>query len=228
MEIDWQFLISDEFRLGILAGLRVTVVISIYSIVGASLIGVTVGLFQVSGFRVLRQFGLAYVTFFRNIPLLVQLFFWYFGLPALFPPPDYPFIYSHGYEGTVAILTIATVMGAFSAEVVRAGIESIPIGQIESALATGLTRRQSFISIVFPQLGPVILPGMSNEMLNVMKSTSLAMTIGLTELTWQAQELEAVTFRGFEAMTAVTVVYLTISLVINQIFRYLEYLGRRK
>ena len=168
------------------------------------------------------------MTFFRNVPLLVQLFFFYFGLPLLFPPREFPLLYTGDYEVTVAILAISLAWGAFVAEVVRSGIEAIPFGQLEAALASGLSKGQAFRHIVLPQLGPIILPGMSNEMINIVKSTSLAMTIGVNELIWQAQQIEAETFRGFEAMTAVTVVYLVLSLSIFRIFWILERVTRIK
>lgn len=228
MDIDWQFLLSAQVVDAVLLGLRTTLYVSFYSAIGAIFLGVVAGLFQTSGRIWLIRFGKAYVTFFRNVPLLVLLFFFYFGLPLLFPPREFPILYTGGYEVTVAILAISVAWGAFVAEVVRSGIEAIPFGQLEAALASGLSKGQAFRHIVFPQLGPIILPGMSNEMVNIVKSTSLAMTIGVNELIWQAQQIEAETFRGFEAMTAVTVVYLVLSLSIFGIFWFLERVTRIK
>ena len=226
MDIDWAFLFSPAILDALLHGLGVTVVVSAYSAVGAIVIGFVIALFQVSVHRPLKSIGQLYVNFFRNIPLLVQLFFWYFGLPELLPPREFPLLYGGRYEITVATLTLSLAWGAFVAEVVRAGIEAVPFGQVEAAMASGLSRPQVFRRIVMPQLGPVILPGLSNELINIVKSTSLAMTVGVSELTWQAQQIESETFRGFEAMTAVTVIYLALSLTVAGGVRVLERLLR--
>ena len=143
-------------------------------------------------------------------------------------PIEFPWFYTGNYEATITVIAISLVLGAFTAEVVRGGIEAIPFGQVEAALATGLSPAQAFRHVIVPQLGPIILPGLASEVLNVMKSTALAMTIGLTDLTFRAQAIEAEYFKGFEAMTAATFAYLAISLVIFQIFRTLEFLTRRK
>lgn len=226
MQIDWDFLFSPAVLDALLHGLGVTVVVSLYSAMGALIVGLVVAILQVSGHGPLKAVGTLYINFFRNIPLLVQLFFWYFGLPELLPPKDFPLLYGGRFEVTVAILTLSLAWGAFVAEVVRAGIEAIPFGQIEAALASGLSRPQVFRRIVFPQLGPIVLPGIGNELINIVKSTSLAMTIGVSELTWQAQQIESVTFRGFEAMTAVTVIYLALSLSVSGLVRGVERLVR--
>jgi polar amino acid transport system permease protein len=194
----------------------------------AGLIGMVVALMQVSGQRWLMRGGQAFVTLFRNIPLLIQLFFWYFGISMLFPRSAYPFIYTSNYEITIAVLTISLVSGAFIAEVLRSGIEAVPSHQMEAALATGLTRGQGFYHVVVPQLWPIAIPGLANEAINVVKNSAFAMTIGVTELIWQAQQIEANTFRGFEAMTIVTIVYLTVNGVIFVTFRALEHLVRAR
>lgn len=226
MTFDWQFLLSATTWDALLAGLRTTVLISIYAAIGATLVGIVVGLARTSGWRWLARAGEGYVVFFRNIPLLVQLFFWYFGLPTLFPTAQFPFLYEGRFEVTVAVLALSLAWGAFVGELVRAGIESISFGQVDAARSTGLSTIQTFRHVIIPQLWPVILPGLSSEMINVVKSTSLAMTIGVSELTWQAQQLESQTFRGFEAMTLITVTYLLLSLSIAGIGRIAERLVR--
>jgi polar amino acid transport system permease protein len=223
MDIDWEFLLSERVLSAVFNGLKVTALVSFYGSVGACLIGAVLGLIQISPTLWIRRLGEAYVTFFRNIPLLVQLFFWYFSLPLLLPPKEYPILYAGQYELNVAALTIALVLGAFVAEVVRSGIEAVSFGQWEAGLATGLNRFQVFRYVISPQLGPIVLPGLANEMLNVVKSSAFAMTIGLPELTWQAQAIEAETFKGFEAMTVVTITYLIVSVLILLLFRAAEY-----
>jgi polar amino acid transport system permease protein len=225
---DWSFVLSDRVVESIVDGFRLTTVIVVGAGLCAGVVGGGVALLQVSTYPSAQRIGQAYVAFFRNTPLLILLFFLYFGMPVLLPPARFPFIYANRYEITVAIIAVSLVSAAFIAEVIRGGIQTIAVGQLESALATGLTRRQAFQYVVFPQLGPTILPGLSNEAINIVKNSSYSMTIGVTELIWQAQQIEADTFRGFEAMTAVTIVYLLINGSIFLAFRGLEHIFRAK
>lgn len=194
--------------------------------VSAFVIGMVVALCQASGQTWLVRVGRSYVTLFRNTPLLVQLFFWYFGIAMMLPRASYPFIYAGSYEIKIAVLAVALVSGAFIGEVLRAGIEAVPASQREAAMAIGLTRRQGFRYVLLPQLWPIALPGLANETINVVKNSAFTMTIGVTELIWQAQQIEADTFHGFEAMTVVTFTYLAINGTIFLCFRFLERLLR--
>jgi ABC-type amino acid transport system permease subunit len=115
-------------------------------------------------------------------------------------------------------------------EGIRGGIEALSVGQLEAAYSTGLSKRQAFQSIVAPQIGPICLPGFTSETINVVKDTTLSMTIGLADLMSKAQQMESDTFRGFEIMTAVTAIYFLISLaiaggseIIERGFKHLPY-----
>ncbi|HLW58565.1 MAG TPA: amino acid ABC transporter permease [bacterium] len=222
MPIDWEFIISKGVLQQIAAGLWLTVIMSISCCVGALLFGALGALLQLSTSKWLRSIGQSYVTIFRNIPLLVVLFFFYFGVPTLAQPRQLPILYSGSYETNIAILVISLVSGAYMAEVIRAGIEAVPGGQIEAALASGINKRQTFQHIIVPQLAPIILPGMASEVINVTKSTAFSMAIGVKELTSQGQQIESATFKGFEAMTAVTLTYLVLNGAIFAIMTALE------
>jgi|SoiMethySBSTD1v2_1073268.scaffolds.fasta_scaffold00967_15 His/Glu/Gln/Arg/opine family amino acid ABC transporter permease subunit len=226
--IDWSFIVSARVLDALAQGLKVTLTVVLVAGLLAILIGSAVALLQVSSHRAAQRAGRIYVALFRNIPLLILLFFFYFGLPTLLPRSHYPLVYSDHYEIQIAIIAVTLVSAAFIAEVIRGGIETIVVGQLESALATGLSRRQGLQYVVLPQLGPTVLPGLSNEAINIVKNSSFAMTIGVTELIWQAQQIEADTFRGFEAMTAVTLVFLLLNGTIFVTFRVLEYALRAK
>jgi His/Glu/Gln/Arg/opine family amino acid ABC transporter permease subunit len=228
VEIDWQFVVSATVRQAILQGLRTTLVISLLSGIGALVLGTVAALLQISRTAWARSLGQAYVTVFRNVPLLVVLFFFYFGAPTLVGPQDLPLLYSGSFETHIAILVIALVSGAYMGEVIRAGLDAVPIGQSEAATTSGLTRLQTFRHIIVPQLGPIILPGMTNEAINLMKSTAYTMAIGVGELTLVGQQIEASTFKGFEAMTAVTLVYLSLSVLIFLSLAALERMVARK
>lgn len=222
MDMDWNVLFTTRALADLTYGFKITLLASVLSWTGAFLIGGVAALLRVSGQPLLMHVGIAWVNFFRNVPLLVQLLFWYFGLPTIVAPADFPALFAHNYELKITVLAISLYAGAYMAEVIRAGIEAVPYGQLEAAFSTGLSRRQTFHSIVMPQIGPVSLPGLTSETINVIKDTSLSMTIGLADLMSKAQQLESDTFRGFEIMTAVTVVYFTISLVIMGVGQALE------
>jgi polar amino acid transport system permease protein len=220
--IDWSFFISPRILDAVGDGAKLTMTITVFASAIAFVLGVAVALSSRSMHRLARRAAAVYVTFFRNVPLLVVLFFFYFGLPGLLPRRDFPFLYRNDYELTVAVIAVALVSAAFLAEVLRAGIEAVPAGQTEAAEALGLRRTQGFRLVVWPQLLPIILPGLCNEAINVVKNSTYAMTIGVTELIWQAQQIEAETFKGFEAMTSVTFAFLVLNGCIFAAFGGLE------
>lgn len=142
----------------------------------------------------------AYVEFFRNIPPIVQFFFWSFavGLDVFL----------------AAFIALSVSSSAYIAEIIRAGIASIPKTQTEAARSSGMSGLQTILHVILPQALIRIIPPLSIEFINIIKNSSVAMTIGLAELTFQTQEIEARTFRGFEAATAVTVLYVLLASVV--------------
>jgi polar amino acid transport system permease protein len=220
--IDWGFFASSRMLDAIGDGAKFTIILTALALVTTLALAVLVALAARNPHRLARAIAAGYVTFFRNVPLLVVLFFFYFGTPELLPRRNFPFLYNSNYEVIVAIVAIALVSAAFSAEVLRAGIEAVPAGQTEAAQALGLRGGQAFHLIVWPQLLPIVLPGLCNEAINVVKNSTYAMTIGVTELIWQGQQIEAETFKGFESMTAVTLAFLLINGCIFAAFAGLE------
>ena len=222
MLIDWAFLVGPRMGAAVIDGLALTMKVTLLSACAATLLGTALAVARVAGGRSARAVAVGYVAFFRNTPLLVILFFLYFGLPGLFPRRSFPFLYGPHYEVAIAVAAVSVVSAAFIAEVLRSGIESIPLGQFEAATSTGLKRTKTFRHVVFPQLAPIVLPSLSNEAINIVKNSTYGMTIGLMELIWHAQQIEAETFKGFEAMTAVTMAFLVINGSIFALFRGLE------
>ena len=142
----------------------------------------------------------AYVEVFRNVPLVVQMFFWFFaaGLGS-FP---------------AALIGLVCYSAAYVGEVVRAGIQATPRGVRDAALSLGLSMPQTMGRVVLPYALTITVPPLTNEALNVLKNSSVAMTVAVTELTFQTQTINAYTFRGFEAATAVTAGYLAMSMLL--------------
>ncbi len=220
-KFDWSVLFVENQTYGLhlglelLKGLALTVKISIVSAAVALALGTAAGLARLSHFRPLRLAASFYVEFFRNTPLLVQLFFWYFALPKLVSDPVREWLFSLHYEFWVAVMGLAVYTGAFMAEVIRAGLQSIQKGLLEAAYSSGLTYFQVLTRIILPLAFQAIIPPLGSEFLNNMKNSSLAMVVGVADLTWQSQQIESLTFRGFEATTAATVLYLSLSLSIS-------------
>jgi glutamate/aspartate transport system permease protein len=187
-------------------------------------VGVTVGVLRTLPSRAARAFGTAYVETFRNVPLLLQLFVWYFVVPELLPATlgnwvkrDLP-----RPEFWTAVIGLGLFTAARVAEQVRAGIEAVGRGQSMAAAASGLTVGQSYRYILLPIAGRHILPPLTSEFLNVVKNSSLALTIGLLELTGQSRQIESTTFHGIEAFTAATLIYVALTLTVIAVMRIVE------
>src|SRR6202011_3177842 len=191
----------------------------------ALVVGTAVGVARTLPAAVLPRLGRVYVETFRNIPLLVQMFFWYFVLPELLPvrigmaikqmdPPWGSFV--------PALICLGLFTAARIAEQVRAGLQALPRGQIQGASALGFSRASMYRLILLPQAFRIILPTLTNEVMTIFKNTSVALTIGLVELTAAAREINENTFRTFEAFGVVTMAYLAIALIPWQMMRRIE------
>lgn len=218
-DFNWSVLYSEtEYgNMGelLLNGLGLTISISLYSAVIALVLGTLFGLARLSQFKPVYGFATAYVEFFRNTPLLVQLFFWNFALPAALPEQLKMALFSMNFEFWVATLGLGIYTSSFMAEIIRAGIQSVPKGLLEASYSSGMTYNQSLRKIILPLAFREIMPPLGSEFLNNMKNSSLAMTVGVAEVCWSAQEVEALTYSGFEATAAATGIYLILSLLIS-------------
>ncbi len=207
----------------LLSGLRLTIETALFAWVIALLFGSIVGVLRTLPSKLASGLGFAYVEFFRNMPLLVQLFLWFFVLPELLPHaaglclkqlPNAPFY--------TASIGIGLFMSARVAEQLRAGIGSLPRGQKMAATALGLTTAQAYRYVLLPLAFRIILPPLTSEFLNTIKNTAVAITIGLLELTGEARSMQEFSFQVFEAFTGATVLYLAINIVVVTFMRWLE------
>ena len=188
-------------------------------------LGAIIGTLRTTPLKWVVRLGNAYVELFRNIPLLVQMFLWYFVLPELLPralgeslkqmaPPWGSF--------WPAVLCLGFYTSARVAEQTRAGIQSLPGGQRMAATALGLTMPQAYRFVLLPQAFRIMLPPLTSEFMNIIKNTSVALTISLVELTARAQAMREFTFQTFEAYTAATIIYVMVTLVVVFGMRWLE------
>jgi glutamate/aspartate transport system permease protein len=189
----------------------------------ALLFGSIVGVVRTTPHVWLVRLGNAYVEFFRNIPLLVQMFLWYFVLPELVPEPVGTWLKQMPNASFyTAVVALGFYTSARVAEQVRAGILSLSQGQRLAARALGLTLPQSYGYVLLPMAYRIILPPLTSEFLNVIKNSAVALTIGLMELTARARAMQEFSFQVFEAFTAATVIYIGINIVVTFAMRALE------
>lgn len=214
-EFDWSVLITYKHLL--VDGFLMTLKLSIIGIVLAFIVGSIMGLLRINKNFFVAIFASYYIEFFRNIPLIVQIFFIYFTFDIL---EIFPFLETVGNKLNIenhngffsALFALIFYTSAYIAEILRGGIQSLPKGQMEASKTLGMTSIQSLYYIILPQAMKIVCGPITSQFINLIKNSSLAMTIGVAELTFQTQEINALTFRGFEAATAVTLLYLFLTL----------------
>ncbi|UCD48458.1 MAG: amino acid ABC transporter permease [Deltaproteobacteria bacterium] len=214
-KFDWAVVLSGKYFDWLVSGVKVTIQLSAVSIALAFLLGLIIAVMRMSRVRPVRWFAHGYLEFFRNTPLLVQIFFWYFGSYKVLPEAANDWLVSTNFEFASAVIALTIYTSAFIAEDIRSGVLSIPKEQMEAARSSGFSYIRSMRYIILPQAVRITVPPLISQFLNLVKNSSLAMTIGVAELTYQARQVESYTFKGFEAFTAATAVYLAMSILIT-------------
>ncbi|WP_025681042.1 amino acid ABC transporter permease [Paenibacillus massiliensis] len=212
MNFSWQ-VIGDALPI-LLQGTLITLKIVVISLICAFIIGLISGLMSVSTNKVLRFISSVYVDLIRGTPLLVQVFFIYFGLPV--------FLDMRIPAETAGIIAISLNAGAYISEIFRAGIVSISKGQSEAARSLGLNKFQTMRLVILPQATRRMVPAFVNQLIVTIKDTSLLSAIGITELTQSGEIIISTNFRAFEIWGTVGVFYLIIIYILSRISRVLE------
>jgi polar amino acid transport system permease protein len=223
-QFHWSTVLTGKYMEWLVSGLEVTLQLSALSIVLSFFLGLVVAVMRMSHARPARYAAHAYLEFFRNTPLLIQIFFWYFGSYEILPQAVNDWLVSVNFEFAAAVIALSIYTSAFIAEDIRSGVLSIPREQMEAARSAGFSYIQSMRYIILPQAVRITIPPLINQFLNLAKNSSLAMTIGVAELTYQARQVESYTFRGFEAFSAATIIYVVFSLAITLL---VTFYGRR-
>jgi glutamate/aspartate transport system permease protein len=186
-------------------------------------LGFVVGTLRTLPNRKALLLGNAYVELFRNIPLLVQMFLWYFVVPELLPAaigdwlkslPDASFV--------TAVLSLGFYTSSRVAVQVTSGIQALPRGQRMAGLALGLTLPQTYRLVLLPMAFRIVIPPLTNEFINIVKNSAVALTIGLVELTARTRSMQEFSFQVFEAFTMATVLYLAVNAAIAMLMRFIE------
>ena len=209
----------------LLEGLKWTVTLSLSAWVIALIIGSIIGVLRTVPNRWLGLLAATYVEVFRNVPLLVQLFIWYFVLPELLPRgmgDAFKQMNPLAQQFVSALICLGFFTAARVAEQVRSGINSLPRGQKNAGLAMGFTLPQVYRHVLLPMAYRIIVPPLTSEFLNIFKNSAVATTIGLIELSRQAQQLVDFTAQPYEAFIAVTLLYVLINVTVMFLMRQVE------
>jgi His/Glu/Gln/Arg/opine family amino acid ABC transporter permease subunit len=219
---DWSVLWKGQSGEWLLAGLVTTLELSALAWLLAVLLGIVSGALRTAPFRPLRALATGYVEFFRNVPLLVWMFFWYFGVPPFLPQGAQDWLFGHGLEFWAGVCALGVYSGARFSEVLRSGIQSIPRTQFEASVAAGLTTFQAYRYVILPVAFRLIIPPATSESLNLLKNSSVALTISVAELTFQTRQIETYTAKAIEALTAGTVIYLVLCVSLAAVMGWVE------
>jgi glutamate/aspartate transport system permease protein len=207
----------------LLSGLVWTLSTALLAWVMALVLGAIIGTIRTMPNKLAVRLANGYVELFRNIPLLVQMFLWYFVIPELVPAsfgnwlkslPNAPFV--------TAVLCLGFFTSSRVAVQVSAGINSLPHGQKLAGTALGLTLPQTYRYVLLPMAFRIIVPPMTSEFLNIIKNSAVALTIGLMELTARARSMQEFSFQVFEAFTAATIIYILVNVVVVFLMRWIE------
>ena len=185
--------------------------------------GSFIGVLRTTPYPWAVRIGNAYVDLFRDVPLLVQMFLWYFVLPEVVPRAFGTWLKQlPNASFYTAVVALGLYMSARIAEQVRAGVLSLPRGQRNAGLALGFTLPQTYAYVLLPMTYRIIMPPLTSEMLNTIKNSAIALTIGLMELTARARAMQEFSFQVFEAFTAATIIYIIINIAVTFAMRLLE------
>src|SRR5262249_39150745 len=202
-----------------LEGFVTTVKLSAYCLVGSLVLGALVAMLQGARIAAVRRTASAYVELFRNTPPLVQLYFFYFALGPLLPKVDgAPMLGSFGW----AVVSLTLLETAFAAEVYRAGIEAVPNEMVESAASLGFSRMQVYRQVVFPLALRATLPAMTNNLVNLVKTTTLAYAIAVPELVYMSAQIWSEQVNVPEMMVVLLICYVAMVGVIIKVMQWLE------
>ena len=194
-----------------------TVSVAVCAWVIAVLVGGLVGTARtLPNSPILVRLANAWVELFRNVPILVQLFIWYFVVPKVFP----------AFQGVPGFLLVIFALGFFTsariAEQVRAGIQALPRGQRYAGMAVGFTTAQTYRYVILPMALRIILPPLTSESMNLLKNSSVAFAVSIAELTMFAMQAQEETSKGIEIYLAVTLLYAASAFIVNRIFAFIE------
>jgi polar amino acid transport system permease protein len=219
-------LLNPEFSRMLAHGVKMTFIIFIGSWLLAMSLGIILLAIRMLPSRIADGFVAAFVSYHRNVPTLVQLMLWYFGIASLLPDSFQVWLSDHDGEAIFAVIALGLCQAAYFSEDQRSGLRAVPKGQWEAARALGHGYIGAMAYILLPQAIRNAMPALVNHTVSLFKNSSLAMAIGVIELTHAVQEIESQSFRPFETYLIATIIYLVCSLLLMWLGYYLEQRSR--
>ena len=215
-------LVDPRFTEMLLHGVKLTLVVAIGSWLLAMALAFGLLAVRMLPNAVPQRAVQVYVSYHRNVPTLVQLMLWYFGIASLLPNAWQAWLSNHSAEAVFAIIGLGLCQAAYFCEDLRSGLRAVPLGQTEAARALGHGFLSTLRHVVMPQATRNALPALVNHSVSLFKNSSLAMAIGVAELTHAVKEIENLSFRPFETYLVASVMYLSASLLIMALGTWLE------
>jgi polar amino acid transport system permease protein len=207
-------LLNAEFGKMLVEGVRMTLIIALASWLLAMTLAVALLVVRLTPSRIAERVVKGYISYHQNVPTLVQLMLWYFGISSLMPEGVQAWLGEHNGEAVFAVIGLGLCQAAYFSEDLRSGLRSIAPGQAEAARALGHSFVGAMRHVLMPQAVRNALPALVNHSVSLFKNSSLAMAIGVAELTHAVKEVESLSFRTFEAYLLASVMYLVVSLLI--------------
>jgi polar amino acid transport system permease protein len=210
----WAILSNPEFGAMLLHGVKLTLIVALASWLLAMTLALVLLAVRLAPSRIAQRAVMAFVSYHRNVPTLVQLMLWYFGIASLLPGPLQAWLSEHSAEAVFAIIGLGLCQAAYFSEDLRSGLRAVPPGQAEAARALGHSYIGAMRHVLLPQAVRNAIPALVNHSVSLFKNSSLAMAIGVAELTHAVKEIENQSFRTFETYLLASLMYLGFSLLI--------------
>lgn len=219
--MDFSFL--PKYYMFFLNGAKITLLLALFTIILGVALGIMLALMRLSRIAPLKIIATSYIEFIRGTPLLVQLFLFYYGLPKLgIQFPDIPALGTAVPEFIAGVVALSVNSAAYVAETFRAGIQAIDKGQMEAARSLGMPHNMAMRFIILPQAIRNVLPALGNEFIVIIKESSIVSVIGISELMYNADTVRGNSFRAFEPLIVVAVIYFAMTFTLSKLLGIAE------
>lgn len=210
--LDFSFM--SKYYMYFLDGAKMTLFLAFCTVIFGTILGVILALMRLSKNKILKIIAVSYIEFIRGTPLLVQLFIFYYGIPTILGLnlPELP----------AAIISLAINSGAYVAEIIRAGIQAVDKGQMEAARSLGMSNSTAMTHVIIPQAFKNVLPALGNEFIVVIKESSIISVIGISELTRASDIVRGVTYKPFEPLIVVAIMYFIMTFTLSKLLGIAE------